>query len=159
MTKVILTGADGTEPALNAAKKAAEMAAAYGGELHVVTIFKVEDLTPTEIIRASGSGAAADATFATQRRREALAAERAEQTAAAAVETLRAEYPDLTIHSHAAQGGPADTIVRMADELKADVVVVGNKRVQGVKRILGSIAGQIAREITCDLFVAYTHVR
>ena len=109
--------------------------------------------------RQAKLSAAVAAVIDAQQRREEQQTAQAERTAESAAEALRAEFPEITVHTVAAQGGPADVIVRQADELNADVVVVGNKRVQGVARILGSVAGQIARDVNCDLFVAHTYLR
>jgi len=49
--------------------------------------------------------------------------------------------------------------VREAESLGADLIVVGNKRVQGLGRILGSIAEDVAHHSTCDVYIAHTHQR
>ena len=39
------------------------------------------------------------------------------------------------------------------------MIVVGNKRVQGFTRFLGSVARTIASEAHCDLYIVNTHQR
>src|SRR5690606_28369663 len=42
----------------------------------------------------------------------------------------------------------------------ASLIVVGNKRVQGVAgRVLGSIARDVAAHASCDVYIAHTHTR
>ena len=65
----------------------------------------------------------------------------------------------MLFRSSAAAGSPADVLLAKATELGADVIVVGNKRVQGVSRILGSVARKVAAEATCDLYIAHTTQR
>lgn len=35
-------------------------------------------------------------------------------------------------------------------------IIVGNQRVQGAARVLGSIAGDVAKHATCNLMVVHT---
>jgi nucleotide-binding universal stress UspA family protein len=71
-------------------------------------------------------------------------------------ESLRAEFPNVTIKSDAALGQPGEALVSTAADLNADLIVVGNKRVQGFSRVLGSIARDVASEAHCDVYIAYT---
>lgn len=47
--------------------------------------------------------------------------------------------------------------MKAAEELDAEIIVIGNKRVQGIARILGSIARDVAAHAPCDVYVAHTH--
>ena len=38
----------------------------------------------------------------------------------------------------------------------ADVIVVGNRRMQGVGRLLGSVANEVAHNAPCDVFIVKT---
>ena len=68
-------------------------------------------------------------------------------------------YPNLDVSAQAAGGKPADALLEVAASVDADMIVVGNKRVQGAARILGSIASEVARKAQCDLHIVYTHAR
>ena len=59
--------------------------------------------------------------------------------------------------STVAQSPPINA--RSSASVDADMIVVGNKRVQGAARILGSIASEVARKAQCDLHIVYTHAR
>ena len=72
---------------------------------------------------------------------------------------IYAVHPDVAIVSHAASGKPAVALLAVAAMVDAELIVVGNKRVQGASRILGSIATEVAREAPCDLCIAHTHAR
>lgn len=77
--------------------------------------------------------------------------------AEAAATLLRRQHPGLTVLASAADGGPAKALIAHAEEVGADLIVVGNKRVQGPARILGSIASDVTAKAHCDVYVAHTH--
>ena len=43
-----------------------------------------------------------------------------------------------------------------AERLEADVIVVGNRRMQGVSRLLGSVANEVAHNAPCDVLIVKT---
>lgn len=146
MSKTIVTGVDSSQTALNAALAAAELTDAYGGKLHVFSAY-----------RAGTSGAVwsrdaqrADAKAMNEAR------EAAEAASAEVADVIREKWPNLTVISSAREGFPADVLLTQAKELDADVIVVGNKRVQGLARVLGSIAKKVAAEARCDLHIVNT---
>ena len=51
---------------------------------------------------------------------------------------------------------PASALLREADRLQADVIVVGNRRMQGVGRLLGSVANEVAHNANCDVYIVKT---
>ena len=53
-------------------------------------------------------------------------------------------------------GDPADGLVKVADEVKADLMVVGNKGMRGARRILGSVPNKVARGAGCSVLIADT---
>jgi nucleotide-binding universal stress UspA family protein len=53
-------------------------------------------------------------------------------------------------------GDPAEILVEEATRLNARMIVVGNVRVQGVTRVLGSIALDVAKHAPCDVLIANT---
>ena len=61
---------------------------------------------------------------------------------------------DVQIHSEA--GDPADVIVRVADTVGADLIVVGSKGMRGKRRILGSVPNSVAHKAGCNVLVAKT---
>lgn len=51
---------------------------------------------------------------------------------------------------------PATMLCAEAARLDARAIVVGNRRVQGVSRALGSVAVKVMRDAPCDVLVANT---
>lgn len=148
MAKKVLTGVDNSDTALRAAEKAATLAAALGAELHILSAYTVN---MTESVRISHPEA--------YERVVGQYAANAERTASTVAEALHLSGIQLPISTGSAEGPPAAALLREADEIGADMIVVGNKRVQGFTRFLGSIARTIASEAHCDLYIVNTHQR
>lgn len=141
--KTIVTGVDGSETATAAAERAAVLAGALGARLHVMSAYGKFEQETVKI----GS----DTMF--------LSSEKdAEDVAAKVTAVLRAAHPDVEITSGAAEGKPGEALVATAEALGAELIVVGNKRVQGIAgRVLGSIARDVAVHASCDVYIAHTH--
>lgn len=140
MPHTILVGVDGSDSSRKAARVAAELAAAFGAELHVLTAVDekalVADPALVGDVRALTPGEQA----------EAIANE------------IAGSLSDITanIHPSPVQGKPADALVAAAKEIGADLIVVGNRRVQGIGRILGSVATDVAHHAPCDVYIVKT---
>src|SRR5699024_1758275 len=83
-------------------------------------------------------------------------AEAAQQAAESVAAILRDSWPNLKVKALAAEGQPAEVLVQQAEKLNADTIVVGNKKAQGLQRILGSISRNVAATTNCDLYVVNT---
>lgn len=142
MNEVIVVGVDGSETAVKAAERAARLANALQAELLVVSAYgQVE----TERVSAEGRKFSLD--------HEARALEAAEST----ITSLRAAYPELTMTPVAAEGKPGEALVDVATDRSATMIVVGNKRVQSIARVLGTVASDVAHKAPCDVHIAHTH--
>jgi nucleotide-binding universal stress UspA family protein len=58
--------------------------------------------------------------------------------------------------THVATGDAAAAIVKIAREVKADLVVVGNRGMTGVRRVLGSVPNSVAHAAPCSVLIAET---
>ena len=144
MAKTILCGVDKSPTAAAAARRAAELAVALGADLRLVTAYgKVESQT----IKVGAEDLFLSNELEADRVSEAVAVE------------LRREFPGLHVEPSSSEGKPAEALVHAAEHWKADLIVVGNKRVQGPGRVLGSIARHVAAHAPCDVYVAHTHHR
>lgn len=140
---VIVVGVDGSEPAAQAALAAARLAIALDAELRVVCAYGNYEVERVNDDR--------DLIFTT--------VEPATQVADQTIARLLNTYPNLDVSAQAAGGKAADALLEVAARENAEMIVVGNKRVQGAGRILGSIASEVARKATCDLHIVHTHTR
>lgn len=151
--KKIITGVDTSQTALAAAQKAAVLADAMDAELHVFSAYNTS--TTDTVVSAKTRHQREEASTAYQKLREGKALA-AQQIAEAVAAVLQEEHPDVTIVAAAVEGTPAEVLVGQSAELDADMVVVGNKHVQGIARILGSVAQKVAAEAKCDLHIVNT---
>ena len=51
---------------------------------------------------------------------------------------------------------PPIGLCRVAKAVEADVIVVGNKRVKGASRVLGSVAKQVLHHADCHVLITDT---
>ena len=70
--------------------------------------------------------------------------------------SLEASLPHGTITRCVGSGDPADMLCAEAVRLDASTIVVGNRRVQGASRLLGSVAVSVLRSAPCDVLIAQT---
>ncbi|SKB07688.1 universal stress protein [Aeromicrobium choanae] len=138
MYKTILVGVDGSDTASRAAEVAAELASATGAALHIVTAVDEKAAAATDLppgMHPLSPG------------------ERAEAIARQVAESLSYQG---TVEASPAPGKPADALVHVAKEIGADLIVVGNRRVQGISRLLGSVATDVAHHAPCDVYIVKT---
>lgn len=53
-------------------------------------------------------------------------------------------------------GSPSDVLVSEAERLDADLIVVGNVRMQGLSRVLGSVGVAVIHNAPCNVLVVKT---
>jgi nucleotide-binding universal stress UspA family protein len=54
---------------------------------------------------------------------------------------------------HPASGAPADAVAATADDVRADMVVVGNKGRKGARRVLRSVPNSVAHGAPCSVLI------
>jgi nucleotide-binding universal stress UspA family protein len=139
MSGIIVVGVDGSGTAKKAAESARDLAVALGGSLHVVSAF---DSDRTEVF---GSGS--DRWIVSD-------ADGAEQVAKTVADDLAGS---VKVTYSAARGKPAEALINEAERLGAKMIVVGNRRMRGIGRVLGSVANSVAHNATCDVYIANTY--
>jgi nucleotide-binding universal stress UspA family protein len=69
----------------------------------------------------------------------------------------RVREAGLEVEVFAREGDPADSILDVAEEKQADVVVVGNKGMTGAKRfLLGSVPNKVSHHAPCSVIIIRT---
>ena len=139
MSGTIVVGVDGSATARKAAETARDLATALGATLHVVSAFDGD--------RSEVFGGGSDKWLVSD-------ADKAEHVARTVADTLGG---DIKITYSAASGRPADALIREAIRKEARAIVVGNRRMQGVGRVLGSVANSVAHNAPCDVYIANTY--
>ncbi|MFF4952368.1 universal stress protein [Streptomyces chattanoogensis] len=127
--KVIVVGVDGSDSSWRAAAYAAGLARRQGSKLVLVYV---------QPVMPAGAAMGAPVVDATHEVAEELMAAIREAT-----ERLRGIY-DVRWEFRTLRGDPYNGMVQMADELKADAVVVGASESAG-HRIMGSVAVRLVK--------------
>lgn len=141
MPGMIVVGVDGSDTAKRAARVALGFAAALDVPLHVVTAFGTE--RPEVLGSGSDRLVVSDADFA-------------RKVAKSVAADLAMAGRGIDIVATAVQGKPAEALIRYAGDLEATMIVVGNLRMQGLGRVLGSVANSVAHNAPCDVLIAKT---
>ncbi len=147
MYSKIVVGTDGSSTANEAVRHAALLAKATGATVHIVHAFQ-----PTPAMAAIGIDAGA-AVLA------AGSAEEAERHAREILDRAKqlAQAEGATVEGTLAADDPASALIDAAERLGADLVVVGNKGMSGVKRfVLGSVPNKVSHHAPCSLLIVNT---
>jgi nucleotide-binding universal stress UspA family protein len=138
MLSTIAVGTDGSDTAKKAVAEAIEMAKRYDAELVLISAFQDSGTTPKddpdERQWAHSTSAQLQAILSRLERE------------------LKAQ--GLACRTLFDEGDPADVMVRLAEECKADALVIGNKGMQ--RRVLGSVPKSIAQKAPCSVFIVKT---
>lgn len=133
----VVVGIDESETAAQAARVAAEMAQALGVNLHLVTC---ADKSPSVELKVGTDRFHTDWLAKAELFLE---------------DTARKLAYDQVTHA-VGTGHPATVLCDEAERVGARMLVVGNRRVQGVTRVLGSVAGDVLKHAECDVLIVNT---
>jgi nucleotide-binding universal stress UspA family protein len=135
--QTVVVGADKSDTAAAAVKEAIELVRLTGGTLHIVSAYKPQHL--------SASGGESQG-IETGELADSVVADHAS----------RARAANIPVQTHAKAGAPAEVICQVAEEIGADLIVVGNKGMAGVRRVLGSVPNSVAHNAPCSVLIAST---
>ncbi|MDP9325666.1 MAG: universal stress protein [Candidatus Dormibacteraeota bacterium] len=148
MYKAIVVGTDGSKTAELAVGHAIELCKVSGARLHIVSAVK---LPSTAMIGAEGGAAmAAPADAAWEQDAREATDEMLKGAATAAAEA------EVDAKTHAILGEAADALISVASEEGADLIVVGNRGMAGLGRVLGSVPNKVSHHAPCSLLIVHT---
>jgi nucleotide-binding universal stress UspA family protein len=134
VVKTIVLGYDDTEGAERALERAVTLSQALGSHLIVTSVAPVPEIAPT-----------ADPVATREEHHQQLAHARTHLEGRG----IDAEYVP-------AVGDPADTIVDIAAERSADMVIVGTRQPHVLDRLIhGSVSASVARQVHCDVLIVH----
>ncbi len=129
----IVAGTDGSPTAKLAMDRAGELAKALGAPVHVVCV-------PSAL-----------------EAHEWPARISAQQIVAEASDRLQSQGVEVKTHlPKVLQGEAALALVAIAEQEHAQVLVVGNKGMTGIRRLVGSLPNRISHEARCDVLIVPT---
>ena len=142
--QTVVVGTDGSESSLRAVDRAGEVAAESNAKLFIATGYfpPSDDLRAADVLKDEGYKVRGNAPIYAMLRE---AHDRAKAAGAKNVE----ERP--------IQGAAADALVDLTEEVKADLLVVGNVGLGSVLgRVFGSIPATVSRRAKTDVLIVHT---
>jgi nucleotide-binding universal stress UspA family protein len=146
MFSSIVVGTDGSETAGKAVLQATELARQVGASVSLVSAY--EPVSGNRL-REEKREVPKDLEWMVNPREDV------EATLKEAAESV--ERAGVKVDTFAREGDPADAILDVAEETKADLIVVGNKGMTGTKRfLLGSVPNKVSHHAPCSVLIIRT---
>jgi nucleotide-binding universal stress UspA family protein len=146
MFSSIVVGTDGSETAGKAVLQATELARQVGASVSLVSAY--EPVSGNRL-REERREVPKDLEWMVNPREDV------EATLKEAAENV--EGAGVKVDTFAREGDPADAILDVAEETKADLIVVGNKGMTGTKRfLLGSVPNKVSHHAPCSVLIIRT---
>ena len=139
-TKILLA-TDGSASSAKAARRATRMAHAFGAELHVVHVMPL-----TQPYHLVGSEAEGPSLY-----EEDL--QWAQELLAGQVRKIEEDGAHIT-KAHLRSGEPDAEVVGLAEDIGADMIVVGSRGTSPLRRPIGSVSSSIATHAHCPVLIA-----
>ncbi|MCV7430314.1 universal stress protein [Mycolicibacterium bacteremicum] len=142
--RTVVVGTDGSDSSLRAVDRAGEIAAGSGAKVVIATAYfpQSEDHHAADVLKDEGYKTTGNAPIYAILRE---ATDRAKAAGATEVE------------EKAVVGAPVDALVDLAEEVKADLLVVGNVGLSTIAgRLLGSVPANVARRSKVDVLIVHT---
>jgi len=142
----IVVGTDGSETAAEAVRQATDLARLAAAQLTIVSAY-----APVSQRRVEGEqqDLPADVQHEIGPREDVNLI-----LDAAAAE---AKKEGIEVQTHPVEGDPAEAILKVAEEIGADLIVVGNKGMTGARRfLLGSVPNKVSHHAPCSVIIVRT---
>lgn len=138
----IVVGTDGSTRARRAVEEATALAAALGAKVHLLCAYQPQ--------RVSVSGAPEGAARVWDVKPDTAIQSLAEEAAA----EIRLRGVDVEVHT--ASGDAAEALVELAERESATLIVVGNRGMHGIGRMLGSVPNKVSHRAPCSVLIVST---
>ena len=147
--RTVVVGTDGSESSLRAVARAGALAGACGATLVIACAYLPDRGRRPRAGRAPRTPCATTPT-------RSSASHPAEDTVRTAHERASQGGRDGRAHRRR-QGSPVETLLDVVRRENADLLVVGNRGLAGIKgRLLGSVPADATRRSECDVLVVHT---
>jgi nucleotide-binding universal stress UspA family protein len=140
----LVVGTDGSDSAKRAVDEAVRVAKALGAKIHIVSAFE-----PLRGAHVTGAPEGAAKVWAP------LPDAQVEATLSEAAAAVR--FAELECETHAVEKNPADALLDIAQEVDADMIVVGSKGMHGAQRLkLGNVPNKVSHRARCHVLIVAT---
>ena len=142
--RTVVVGTDGSDSSLRAVDKAGQIAAGSGAKVIVASAYfpQEDDQRAADVLKDEGYKMSGNAPI------YAILREAKDRAKAAGAED---------VEEKAVVGAPVDARVYLADDGKADLLVVGNVGLSTIAgRLLGSVPANVARRSKTDVLIVHT---
>ena len=142
----IVVGTDGSDTAAEAVRQAIDLAKISGATLSIVSAFAP---ISKRRIQDEAEGAPADIAYVVGPREDVNLVLDAAAAAARAA--------GVEVRTHPVEADPADALLNVAEQIKADLIIVGNKGMTGARRyFLGSVPNNVSHHAPCSVLIIQT---
>jgi nucleotide-binding universal stress UspA family protein len=142
----IVVGTDGSATAAEAVRQAAALARSWSAPLHVVSAYKVSTADAALGMAPEVSLVLTDWLLDARDTVQEMLQDTSRQ--------LEAE--GVKVETHCRAGHPVKAICDVAQEQRADLVIVGNRGMQGARRALGSVPNSVSHQAPCSVLIIDT---
>lgn len=142
----IVVGTDGSETANYAVSQAKELASNLGSHVHLVAAYEP---VPESRLRQERKEAPEGMGWMINPREDV------EVTLEDAASQMRAA--GVQVSTHPIEDDPADAILDVAEQQKAELIIVGNKGMRGARRfLLGNVPNKVSHHAPCNVLIIRT---
>jgi nucleotide-binding universal stress UspA family protein len=142
----IVVGTDGSDTAGEAVRQALGLAKLAGAQLSIVSAYQP---VSKQRLQSEQEGAPVDVQHEIGPREDVNLV----LDAAAA----SAKQEGVEVRTHPVEGDPAEAVLTVAEDTKADLIVVGNKGMTGARRfLLGSVPNNVSHHAPCSVMIVRT---
>jgi nucleotide-binding universal stress UspA family protein len=146
--RTVVVGTDGSESSLRAVARAGALAGACGATLVVACAYLPADADDREVARAGD--VLRDEAY------QVMGSHPAEELVRTAADHARSAGA-TQVRTVAVVGSPVETLLEVVRREDADLLVVGNRGLNGIKgRLLGSVPADATRRSEVDVLVVHT---
>ena len=144
--RTIIVGTDGSDTAQEAVRHATAMCRAHGATLHLVTAASAKS---SRSLGRESRDAPEDVQYLIN------PAEDVQAMLEEVAEVVRQFGVQVRTHAEIDQA-PAAALLAVANRERADLIVVGNRGMHGVGRVLGSVPNSVAHNADCAVTIVRT---
>ncbi len=145
MFKRILVGLDGSSHGLRTAEVAANLAARFGAELHLLTITRAQEVSPEVQGYLEAENLLGEPSYVLEEKT---------QTIIDQAKVIAEQHKVRKVQTVVREGKPAAVLVDYAKDHKMDLLVVGSRGLGALEAaLLGSVSQKVSQLADCSVLI------